>query len=198
MGMGTTSAWSGVVLKARTVWLCREVIQLGNVPGREARLNGRRIMKWALRPKAGFMNESVYPHEKPPMWVTIVGVVGCFEWLKKKKSKCSCNVTSVVCVCRLTEYFGRWLGAKRLLLQVIIIPVSLTEPNQQLSSEDDNYSSCVCLSLLSIGLRKCTLLYFFLCVVGVVVAVTQHCASGCLCTVTRGETWMSGRLQPVL
>lgn len=81
--------------------------------------------------------------------------------IKKKKSKCSCNVTSVVCVCHLTEYFGRWLGAKRLLLQVIIIPVSLIEPNQQLSSEDDNYSSCVCLSLLSIGLRKCTLLYFF-------------------------------------
>lgn len=70
-------------------------------------------------------------------------------------------MTSVVCVCHLTEYFGRWLGAKRLLLQVIIIPVSLIEPNQQLSSEDDNYSSCVCLSLLSIGLRKCTLLYFF-------------------------------------
>lgn len=42
-------------------------------------------MKWALRPKAGFMNESAYPHEKPPMWVTIVGVVDCFEWFKKKK-----------------------------------------------------------------------------------------------------------------
>ena len=42
-------------------------------------------LKWALRPNAGFMNESVYPHKKPPMWVTIVGVVGCFEWYKKKK-----------------------------------------------------------------------------------------------------------------
>lgn len=71
-------------------------------------------------------------------------------------------MTSAVCVCRLTEYFGRWPGAKRLLLQFIIILVSLIEPNQQLSSEVDNYSSCVCLqSLLSTGLRKCTLLYFF-------------------------------------
>lgn len=43
-------------------------------------------LKWALRPKAGFMNESVYPHEKPPMWITIVGVVGCSEWLKKNKN----------------------------------------------------------------------------------------------------------------
>lgn len=92
---------------------------------------------------------------------------------KKKKSKCSCNVTCAVCVCHLTEYFGRWPGAKRLLLQFIIILVSLIEPNQQLSSEVDNYSSCVCLSLLSTGLRKCTLPYFF--------SLCSRAAYGCVC-----------------
>lgn len=67
MGVDTTSAWSGMLLKARSVWLCREVIQLGRAQGREARLNGGWRTKRALRPKAGFMNESIYPHEKPPM-----------------------------------------------------------------------------------------------------------------------------------
>lgn len=130
----------------------------------------------------------VYEWEHLSIWKTThvsnnCWCLGCFEWFKKK-SKCSCNVTSAVCVCHLTEYFGRWPGAKRLLLQFIIILVSLIEPNQQLSSEVDNYSSCVCLSLLSTGLRKCTLLYFFLCVVGLVMDVTKHCSSECLCTVT--------------
>lgn len=135
------------------------------------------------------MNESIYSHEKPPIRVTIVGAVGCFKPLKKNKKikkQCSCNVTSVVCVCRLTEYFGRWLGAKRLLLKVIIIPVSLIEPNQQLSSEDGNYSSCVCLRVLILGKGKCTPLYFFLCVVGLVVPLTQRCHLG-VCTATWGK-----------
>lgn len=153
--------------------------------------------------KAGFMNESVYLYEKPPMWVTIVGVVGCFEWFKKN-SKCSCNVTSAVCVCRLTEYFGRWPGAKRLLLQFIIILVSLIEPNQQLSSEVDNYSSCVCLqSLLSTGLRKCTLLYFFplcsragyACNKALFIWVSLH--SDMRKKITYAQ-WVSDRLQPAL
>lgn len=157
---------------------------LGRVLVREARLNGRRRIKWTLRPKAGFMNESVYLYEKPPMWVTILSVVGCFEWFKKKVNAAVMFVTSAVCVCHLTEYFGRWPGAKWLLLQFIIILVSLIEPNQQLSSEVDNYSSYVCLSLLSAWLRKCTLLNFFLCVVGLVMGVTKHCSSKCLCTVT--------------
>lgn len=39
----------------------------------------------SLETKAGFMNESIYSHEKPPIRVTIVGAVGCFKPLKKNK-----------------------------------------------------------------------------------------------------------------
>lgn len=38
----------------------------------------------SLETKAGFMNESIYSHEKPPIRVTIVGAVGCFKPFKKK------------------------------------------------------------------------------------------------------------------
>lgn len=45
MAVDTTLDWSGLLLKARTARSCREVIQLGRVPGEEAGLNGRRGMK---------------------------------------------------------------------------------------------------------------------------------------------------------
>lgn len=102
-------------------------------------------------------------------------------------SKCICNVTSVVCMCHLTEYFGRWLGAKWLLLKVIIIPVSLIEPNQQLSSEVDNYSSCV--SHWAQGWENAHCLSF-LWVVELVLAVMQQCPSVCLCLVTWGVIFL--------
>lgn len=57
----------GVLLKARTVWLYRELIRLGRLPGREARPNGRRRIEVSLETQGRVVNESVYPHKKPPM-----------------------------------------------------------------------------------------------------------------------------------